>query len=39
MNKYLHAVGWKRDGKWDRVEVLVDYSVCVSVLLIMCVVL
>ena len=27
VNKFLHTIGWKRDGEWDKYEVLVDMNI------------
>ena len=32
LNKYLHIMDWKVEGKWNLEEVLIDYSVFSTVL-------
>ena len=31
MHKYLEAMGWKKYGKWDPLEISIDIVVCISV--------
>ncbi len=34
MNEYLHVMGWKKEGRWDREEVAVDVAVVSTVTLL-----
>ncbi len=34
MNEYLHIMGWKKDGMWDREEIGVDVAVISTVTLL-----
>ena len=34
MNEYLHIMGWKKDGMWDREEVAVDVAVLSTITLL-----
>ena len=27
VNQFLHTVGWKRDGEWDKLEVSLDLNI------------
>ena len=34
MNRFLHIAGWKREGKWNSDEVMLDISVLMFVALV-----
>ena len=39
INRLLHGIGWKVDGKWNKEEVLLDYSIFSTVFLIVSLIL
>ena len=34
LDRYLHVMEWKVDGKWNMEEVLLDYSVIITALFV-----
>ena len=34
LDRYLHVMEWKVDGKWNMEEVLLDYSVVITALFV-----
>ena len=34
LDRYLHIMEWKVDGKWNIEEVLIDYSIVITALFV-----
>ena len=34
LDRYLHVMEWKKEGKWNWEEVLIDYSIVITALFV-----
>ena len=34
LNEILHVIEWKKEGRWNKEEVLIDYSIFVTTLFV-----